>query len=332
MALSVQTPRNQTNGLLDSLSAFLFPGQGSQEVGMGRDLYESSPAARRIFDDADKALGTSLTQIMFDGPAEELDRTVNSQAAIFAVSLACLAATNEQIEQTLGGDAHARFIAGHSLGEYTALVAGGVLDPAEAIWLVRERGRLMQEACEQSQGTMAAILGLPEATVEMVCRETGVQIANINSPGQIVISGEESAVAKARELASTRGAKRTIPLRVSGAFHSYLMEPALNGMMKALEGVHFRNPVTPIIANCSGKPLTSSSDAKEELVQQLCGCVLWQDSINYMINAGVTNFIEFGPGRVLSGLVKRIADNANTLCVTDLKSAQDIANGSSEVM
>ena len=332
MALSVQTPRNKTNGLLDSRSAFLFPGQGSQEVGMGRDLYESSPAARRIFDEADQALGIPLTQIMFDGPAEELERTINSQPAIFAVSLACLAATNEQTDQTLGVGAQARFLAGHSLGEYTALAAAGVLDPAEAIWLVRERGRLMQEACEQRHGTMAAILGLPEDMVEKVCRETGAQIANINSPDQIVISGEESAVAKARELASTLGAKRTIPLRVSGAFHSHLMEPALNGMMKVLESVHFRNPATPVIANCSGKPLTSSSDVKEELVQQLCGCVRWQDSINYMLDAGVTNFIEFGPSRVLSGLVKRIADNAHTLCVTDVKSAQDIANGRSEVV
>ena len=317
--------KNETNGFLDSPAAFLFPGQGSQEVGMGHDLYENSPAARRVFDEVNQALGSSLNQIMFQGPAEELDRTINSQPAILTVSLACLAAAKEHAASIM--DSHVHFMAGHSLGEYTALAAAGVLDIADAAWLVRERGRLMQEACEQCSGTMAAILGLEEEVVEEVCRETGTQVANVNSPGQIVISGEQASVAKAMELASARGAKRTIPLRVSGAFHSYLMGPALEGMVKALDAVQFGNPVTPVIANCSGKPLTASWEVKDELIEQLCGCVRWQDSISYMVDAGVTSFIEFGPGRVLSGMVKRIANNVQVTSVSDDTSAQNLSNG-----
>ena len=328
MAISVHEPKKQNNGFLDSRSAFLFPGQGSQEVSMGQDLYEHSPAARRIFDEADQALGSSLTQIMFEGPAEELQRTINSQPAIFTVSLACLATASEQVGKAI--TSNVQFMAGHSLGEYTALVAAGVLDQDEAICLVRERGRLMQEACDQRPGAMAAILGMEEATVEEICKETGSQIANINSPGQIVISGEQARITKAMELASAQGAKRTVPLPVSGAFHSHLMGPALEGIAKALDAVHLRNPGTPIIANCTGKPLTSSSDVKEELAQQLCGCVRWQDSMSYMIDMGVTSFIEFGPGRVLSGLMKRISDNVQATSVSDVKSAHAFASGGQE--
>ncbi len=294
---------------------------------MGQDLYEKSPAARRIFDEADKALGTSLTQLMFQGPAKELERTVNSQPAILTASLAALAAANEQVGSAM--KSNVSFMAGHSLGEYTALAAAGVLDAGEVVWLVRERGRLMQEACDQCAGAMAAILGMEEEVVEEVCRETGTQIANINSPGQIVISGEQANIAKATELASAHGAKRTVLLQVSGAFHSYLMGPALDGMVKALEAVEFHNPVTPVIANCSGKPLNASWEVKEELVQQLCVCVLLHDSISYMVNDGVTFFIEFGPGHVLSGMVKRIVGNGNfqVTNVNDVSSVQNLANG-----
>ncbi|MEE8442122.1 MAG: ACP S-malonyltransferase [Dehalococcoidia bacterium] len=311
---------------MGSRSAFLFPGQGSQEVGMGQDVYEKCSSARRIFDEAEQALGTPLKQIMFEGPAEELNRTINSQPAILMVSLACLAAAKEHAPTTID-DSHVHFMAGHSLGEYTALAAAGVLDVAETAWLVRERGRLMQEACDQYPGAMAALLGLEEDVVEEVCRETGTQIANVNSPGQIVISGEPCNVKKAVELASARGAKRAIPLRVSGAFHSYLMGSALDGMVKALDSVKFRNPGVPVIANCTGKPLTAACEVKEELIQQLCGCVRWQDSISYMVDAGITSFIEFGPGRVLSGMVKRIADTAQITNVSDVTSAQSLANG-----
>jgi [acyl-carrier-protein] S-malonyltransferase len=310
-------------------TAFLFPGQGSQEVGMGFKLHKKSKAARRVFDEADSVLGISLSQLMFYGPAKELERTNISQPAILTMSLACLAAASEQAGRPLETDAS--FMAGHSLGEYTALIAANVLEVGEAVWLVRERGRIMQDACDRVLGNMVVILGLGEAVMAEICKKTGTQIANINAPGQIVISGEQAKVAKAMNLASKRGAKHAISLPVSGAFHSYLMAPTLNGMAKALEDVHLRNPATPVIANCSAKPLTSITAIKEELVQQLCGCVRWQDSITFMVNKGVDSFIEFGPGSALTGMVKRIAKGINKSVsianVSDVDSAARFAGG-----
>ncbi|MBI4201942.1 MAG: ACP S-malonyltransferase [Chloroflexi bacterium] len=325
--MAVATPANSSRNGADDLfstpTAYLFPGQGAQEVGMGRDLYTDSPAARRIIDDADKALGFSLSSLMFNGPADELERTINTQPAILTVSLACLAAAREQVERPL--ETLASFMAGHSLGEYTALAAAGVLETADAVWLVRERGRLMQEACDLQPGAMAAIIGMELPPLEEVCQETNTQIANINSPGQVVISGSQEDIARAVQLASERGARRAIPLKVSGAFHSYLMGPALEGMLKAIGKVTFHNTLVPIVANCTSKPVTAALEIKDELAQQLCGCVRWQESVSYMVGAGVGNFIEFGPGKVLTGMVKRIASSVQVANVNDLVSARSLA-------
>ncbi len=314
--------KNRANGFFRGPAAFLFPGQGAQEVGMGKDLYQASPAARRVIDEADKALGFPLSALMFDGPAQELERTINTQPAILTVSLACLAAASEQAGKSLEADAS--FMAGHSLGEYTALAASGVLEIGETVWLVKERGRLMQAACDQRPGAMAAILGMELAPLEEVCKETNTQVANINTPGQIVISGSEEDIAKAIKLAVSQGAKRALPLKVSGAFHSYLMGPAMEGMLKALDKVTFHSAAVPIIANCSSKPISSAWEIKEELAQQLCGCVRWQDSVSFMVNAGVSSFVEFGPGKVLSGMVKRIATGVDIAAVSDLASAKSL--------
>ena len=312
-----------TNSTEVARAAYLFPGQGSQVVGMGKDLYENSKAARAVFDEVDQALGEPLTKLMFLGPEPELNHTYNCQPAIMTMSLACLAAVaevkNEAVPEPF-------LLAGHSLGEYTALVASGVLDIPSAVTLVRERGRLMEEACEQRNGTMAAILGLETDTLEEVCHQTGTQIANINSPGQIVISGEQALVAEAMKLAKEHGARRAIALRVTGAFHSYLMGSALDGMLRALNSVELGHPGTPVIANCTAKPLGASWEVKEELAEQLCGCVRWQECIEYMIAEGATCFIEFGPGKVLSGLVKQIKPDALVATVNDLASAQVLGN------
>ena len=312
-----------TSNHAESRPAFLFPGQGSQVVGMGKDLYENSSAAREVFDEVDKALGEPLTKLMFEGPVEALNQTYNCQPAIMTVSLACLAAVAETGK---GAVPQPFLLAGHSLGEYTALVASGVIAIPSAVALVRERGRLMEEACEQREGAMAAILGLDADTLEEVCHKTGTQIANINSPRQIVISGEQSKVAQAMKLAKEGGARRAVALRVSGAFHSYLMGPALDGMLKALNSVELGHPATPVIANCTAKPLSASWEVKEELMEQLCGCVRWQECIEYMVNEGATCFIEFGPGKVLSSLVKQINPDTPVAAVSDLASVQSLGN------
>ncbi len=304
--------------------AFLFPGQGSQFVGMGKDLFESSKAARTVFEEVDDALGVNLTKLILEGPEDSLKETINSQPAIMAVSLACVKAMEETIEA--GARPKPSFLAGHSLGEYTALAVAGVLDVADTARLVRERGRLMNQACKRVPGGMAAIFGFDEITMEEICNETGTYISNINSDTQIVISGERKALAMALDLASARGARKVIPLKVSGAFHSGLMEPAKKGLIKAMSGMKFREPNVPIVANVTGKALTSSDAIKQELAEQISGCVRWKTAVDFMSSAGVTDFIELGPGRVLSGLVKTINRNANVSSIGDLAAIRSLLN------
>lgn len=288
-------------------AAWVFPGQGSQDVGMGRDLCERSEVARAIFTQADEVLGSSLSELCFNGPEEELRRTYNAQPAILTASMACLRAA--QHSGALRGIP--RFVAGHSLGEYTALVAAGAMEFAEALWLVRERGRLMQEAGERNPGTMAAILGLDDAAVDEVCRETGAEICNLNGAGQVVIGGHREAVLRAMDLSRARGAVKAIELNVSGAFHSSLMDSAARGMQQALRNVHLRDPMVPVVANTTARPLYAAAELREELALQVTTAVHWRQMVEFMARSGVQTFIEIGPGRVLTGLIKRIAGRVN---------------------
>jgi [acyl-carrier-protein] S-malonyltransferase len=284
-------------------TAFLFPGQGTQYVGMGRELAENSAAAREVFDEVDEILGTSLSSLIFEGPEIELTRTFNAQPAVMAVSLACL----ESLKERYGSESlpSPAFVAGHSLGEYTALVPAGVLSLSDAILLVRERGRLMQEASDTSPGSMAVVIGLDELTLEEVCRETGAEVANVNAVDQVVIAGDKVSLARAMDLAAMRGAKRLIRLQVSGAFHTRLMETAAEGMSQVLDNAVFHDPNVPIVGNYTGLPLLGGAEIREELKHQLCGCVRWKNSVDHMANSGVTRFYEIGPGQILSNLVKR---------------------------
>jgi len=294
--------------------AYVFPGQGSQAIGMGFDLYQSSPQARQVFEEADQALQFPLSRLCFEGPEEELRETINAQPALLTVSIAYLKITSE-----LNGTIKPAFVAGHSVGEYTALVAANALAFADAVRLVRERGRLMQEAGTSKPGGMAAVIGLDEASVEEICLETGAQIANINCSGQIVVSGTREAIARSMDLAQARGAVGVVPLEVSGAFHSALMQPTVEGMAQAISRVNLCPPEVPIVANSTAKPVTTVDEVKEELLQQLCHCVQWQPSVEYMAGVGVSIFIEIGPGIVLSKLIKRIAKNAQVLNMNDLE-------------
>jgi [acyl-carrier-protein] S-malonyltransferase len=288
--------------------AYVFPGQGSQWPGMGHDLYVNLPEAKTVFEEADSVLGFPLSRLCFQGPDDVLRQTVNAQPAIMTVSVAYLKA-NPQLRDR----PQPSFVAGHSLGEYTALVAAGTLSFADALRLARERGRLMQEAGNQTSGGMLAVIGLDEATVQSVCQATGMEIANINCPGQIAISGPSQAIERATQLAKEKGAQRVIPLPVSGAFHSRLMQPAADGMAKAVSNLHFQDAVVPIVANTTAQPMTSGNALKAELLNQLCHAVLWQKSIEWMIEEGALEFVEIGPGQVLTGLIRRINRDAKII-------------------
>lgn len=291
-------------------------------MGMGLELYKASRGAREIFDAVDDCLSFRITEIMFNGPASELGKTINAQPAIMAVSLASLAALGEW---SYDNNLEPSVFAGHSLGEYTALVASGAVDLIDGVRLVKERGALMQMAAERQEGGMAAIIGLDENTLQEVCRETGTQIANINTRDQVVISGNRIALERAMDSASRRGARKTIQLAVAGAFHSQLMAPAQRGLVDVLDDIGFKEPKAPIVANFSAEMITTRDEIRQELVSQLCNCVLWRQSVECMINMGILLFVEFGPGKVLNSLVKRIDRQAKTANVDSPSAARQLA-------
>jgi [acyl-carrier-protein] S-malonyltransferase len=304
--------------------AYLFPGQGVQQGGMGRELYEGSAAARAVFETVEGALALPLTSLIFESSTKVLTRTEMAQPAVFTVSMACLAALQERLgPQQMPTPS---YMAGHSLGEYTALAAAGVLDLPEAARLVHRRGKLMQEASERHPGGMAAVFGLDELTLEEICLETGAQISTINAEDQIVLAGERLALARALDLASIRGAKRIVALQVSGAFHTSLMSPSVAGMAEALSQAHFQDPRVPVISNCTGAPLTAASAIRKDLLDQMLNCVQWKRSMTYLLRTGVSSFYEIGPGRVLSGLVKRLSPQAQVVSIGDLASVQGLAS------
>jgi len=299
--------------------AFVFPGQGSQYVGMGKVLAENFCQAAEVFSLADQTLGLNLIDLCFTGPEEELQKTINTQPAILTASVACCEILKEKGVQ-------AQVAAGHSLGEYSALVAAGVLDFPTALKLVRRRGELMQEAAAQGVGGMAAILGLDNQKVEEACREASslgvVEPVNYNCPGQLVIAGENQALEEALRLAKEKGAKRAVKLAVSGPFHSSLMEPVSQKLVLELDQVDFHNAVIPIVSNVDGKYRQEREDIKEALVKQVYNSVQWEVTIKNMVSEGTDIFIEVGPGKVLSGLIKKIHKGASILNVEDLASLE----------
>lgn len=286
--------------------AFVFPGQGSQNVGMGRKAYDASDAARAVFDEADAALGEELTRLCFEGPEEDLKLTANTQPAVLATSVALLRALGETFD----------VVAGHSLGEYSAHVAAGTLALADAVRLVRKRGQYMQEAVPYGQGAMAAVLKADRTLVERICAEVPglVEAVNYNSPGQIVIAGETEAVGKAGAKLKKEGA-RASTLPVSAPFHSSLMEPAEARLRAEIEQIAFSDPSVPVYVNVDAEPVTDAAAAKEALIRQVSRPVRWEESVRRMIADGVSLFVEVGPGRVLSGLLVRIDKRAGRVSV-----------------
>jgi [acyl-carrier-protein] S-malonyltransferase len=302
--------------------AFVFPGQGSQTVGMGKQLAEQYPEVMQYFIKADEKLSAELSKLIFEGPQEELTKTVNTQPALLTTSLAIL-------EKFQKAAIKPDFVAGHSLGEYTALVAAGALTFEDGVFVVRKRGEFMEGAVPNGEGSMAAILGLDREPLSKVTAEVSdsgfpVSLANLNCPGQIVISGSRKGVELASAKAKEAGAKRAIPLEVSGPFHSSLMKPAASELRQVLDGLDMKDASIPVIANVSANPMTTAEEIKENLIEQLYSPVLWEDSVVKMIDLGVDTFIEIGPGKVLSGLIKKINRSVKTYSISDEESCQSV--------
>jgi [acyl-carrier-protein] S-malonyltransferase len=306
--------------------AFLFPGQGSQAVGMGRDLAERFTVARRTFDEADAALGYSLSRLCFEGPAEQLTQTEFTQPAIFAVSIAACRVLAER-------GVAPQYAAGHSLGEYSACVAAGMMNFADAIRALRSRGQFMQQAVAEGQGAMAAILGLDAEAARKVCESAATETnevvspANLNSPEQIVISGTVRAVGRASELAQEAGAKKVVPLQVSAPFHCALMQPAQDRLEPVLKAIKFQNAHFPIVSNVTVDVTKSGGDERDALIRQVTGSVRWVESMQKLIEEGVTNFVEVGPGKVLCGLLRQIDRSQRCVSVEDAASLEKALAG-----
>ncbi len=298
-------------------TALLFAGQGAQTVGMGRDLAAHYPLAQALFDGANEVLGYDLSRICFAGPEAELTKTENAQPGIYLVSWIALQLLREKLPAL-------RFeaAAGLSLGEFTALAAARVFSFEDGLGLVRKRGCLMQEACETTRGGMAAIIGLEEEPTRAVCQEADVELANLNCPGQIVISGAADRIAQACDLAKAKGAKRAVPLTVAGAYHSRLMAGAQPKMREALAAVALRPPEIPVISNVTAQPHGACSEIQDRLVEQITSSVLWERSMRYLLAQGFTRFIELGPGTVLTGFMRRIDKSAQMLNVADAASLE----------
>ncbi|WP_179234362.1 ACP S-malonyltransferase [Heyndrickxia coagulans] len=300
--------------------AFVFPGQGSQTVGMGQSVAGANEKAAAVFQKADEKLGMDLSGLIQNGPLDKLTRTENAQPALLTVSTAIL-----QVLQEAG--IHADFTAGHSLGEYSALVAADALSFEDAVYAVRKRGEYMDEAFPNGAGAMSAVLGLDRGVLEEVADEVSregetVQLANLNCPGQIVISGTAAGIEKAGALAKERGAKRVLPLQVSGPFHSKLMEPAAEKYKAVLDEIAIRDAAVPVIANVDAEVETGAQDIKANCIRQLYSPVLWEDSVKKMISLGVDTFIEVGPGKVLSGLIRKIDRSVKTYAVQDMETLE----------
>jgi [acyl-carrier-protein] S-malonyltransferase len=297
--------------------AFVFPGQGSQAVGMGKTLAANFVAARQVFEDVDTALGSKLSSIIFEGPADTLTLTENAQPALMAVSLAALRVLEAEAGLNLARDA--QFVAGHSLGEYSALAAAGAFTVADTARLLRTRGQAMQKAVPVGAGAMAALIGLEFDAAAAVAAEAGqgevCQAANDNGAGQVVVSGNKAAVERAVDIAKARGAKRAMLLPVSAPFHCALMQPAAEAMAEALAKVQVKQPAIPVVANVLAEAIREPAEIVRALIAQVTGTVRWRESVMFMAGAGVTNFYEVGAGKVLSGLIKRLADGVSAVAI-----------------